>query len=140
MNEYTVKNIKLKSKYIELDDYYKIVAYSADKKPMGFLTYKISRGKVWLNYVTTSKKYQHQGVGTALIKTFEYEIYNRGLRFIEGKYFPKNEFAKPMYDKNGYEIYRDDYEMYIGKSLYLSKEEEKELFDLVKPVEKELER
>ena len=140
MNEYVVKNIKLKSKYFEVDDYYKIVAYSSDKKAMGFLTYKITRGKVWLNYVETKPKYQHQGVGSALIKTFEYEVYGKGLRFVEGKYFPKNEFAKPMYDKNGYEIYKDGYETYLSKSLYLSNEQQKDLFELVKPVEKELER
>lgn len=139
MNEYKVKNITLKSKYVPQDDYYEITAYSNANKKMGFLTYKINRSNVWLNFVGTSKKYQHQGVGTALIKTFEYEIYKKGQRFIEGKYYPKNEFAKPLYDKNGYDIYRDDYEMYVGKSMYLTKEQEKELFDTVKPVEKEQE-
>ena len=139
MNEYTVKNIHIKSKFVASDNYYKLVAYSADNKVMGFLTYKINSRNVWLNFVGTKKQYQHQGVGTALLKAFEYETYAKGVTYIEGKYFPKNEFAKPMYDKNGYSVYKDGYETYVGKSLYLSDENKKELFDLVKPVEKEQE-
>ena len=84
---------------------------------MGEISFKIKSGKTWIYNIATEEAYQHNGIGQALIYVCEYMSATRNVKLIEGKYYPSNEFAKPFYDKNGYEIIKEGYETFIQKGI-----------------------
>ena len=118
------KQINLKFLYNSQDNYYKILALNNENQEMGYLTFKIKTGfsrKIWLNKIETKPEFQNQKVGTALIGCMEYFASQCNIDFIEGKFYPTNDYAKPFYIKRGYEIYKDEYEWYVDKTLNLQK-------------------
>ena len=99
-------------------DYYTLNCLNADGEKMGYLTFKMNAGqKAWIYYVYTNEKFYHQGVGRALLQTFEKIAFENGIRFVEGKFYPENQYARPLYNKTGYKIERDGYETLIYKTL-----------------------
>lgn len=113
-----------KLKYNEADNYYTLKALDS-KKEMGMATFLFKSDrwsrKLWLQYIETKEKYAHSGIATAMIQIVEYFAYKNHVEEIEGKYYPKNEFAKPFYEKNGYDIDQEDYNWYIDKYLDFDK-------------------
>jgi len=71
---------------------------------MGYVSYKQNKDTFWIYILQTYKNYQHNGIGFALLNCLEYMAYLDNISLIEGIFFPKNEFAKPLYDKCGYKI------------------------------------
>lgn len=118
------QNKKIKIEIVSVDeDDYKITAFSSEGESMGAVYFCLEdKGRrIWLRKIETYKNYQNQGVGKALIDVLEYFALKRNVCYIEGKFYPENEYAKPFYLKNGYKIYKEDYETFVGK--YLDKEE-----------------
>ena len=116
------KQIDIKFLYYSQDDFYKILAINENNQEMGYLTFKIKNGfsrKLWLNKIETKQEFQNQKVGTALIGCLEYFAGVCNIDFIEGKFYPTNDYAKPFYLKHGYEIYKDEYEWFVDKTLNL---------------------
>ena len=111
--------------------FYRIIAFSKDKKEMSHVNFSIqSQKKVWLYHVATKPNYQHMGLATALIQVMEYFITTKyGSDYVEGKYAPSNDYAKYFYEKNHYDIWEDSYKHYISKSLY-----KKEIIQVVEPL------
>ncbi len=92
-----------------------------DDKMVGFLRYKISKRDAWLYFIGVNKEYRNHKdlhIGTKLMKIFENDCANKFVYFIEGKFYPKGEsgdVVRKFYDKNGYKIEREDYELLINK-------------------------
>lgn len=116
---------KKAKKYLEIklkslgDNEYEILALSDNDTIMGKATFVIKprQRTVWLRKIETYPQFQDKGVGQALLDVLEYFTVSKGLRHIEGKFYPDNEFAKPFYLKNDYDIYKEDYETYVEKYL-----------------------
>ena len=113
------EEIEVKIFYDELDKYYTINAYSlrGDIACSATIKPRVSPRQMWLNKIETKQGHQHKGYANAVINVIEYLTYNLRYNWIEGKYYPENEYAKPFYDKHGYTIYKDDYETYVTKTL-----------------------
>ena len=107
---------------VDNKDEYQARAIADNGDIMGTVSFAVKRKdrSVWLRKIQTEPQYQGQGVGQALLDTLEYFTIKHRLCHIEGKFFPDNEFAKPFYLKNSYDIYKEDYETFVGK--YLSHE------------------
>lgn len=103
----------------QLDDFYTINAYNSKGEVVCTATAKPQRllSQMWLYKISTKEGYQHKGYATAVLKTLEYLTQYLRYRWIEGKFYPDNEFAKPFYDKHGYTIYKDGYETFVIKTL-----------------------
>lgn len=116
---------KKQKKYLEIqlnhleNNEYEILALADNDTVMGMATFAIKpkERKVWLRKIETLPQFQDKGVGQALIDVLEYFTATNGLRHIEGKFYPDNDYAKPFYLKNDYDIYKEDYETYVGKFL-----------------------
>jgi len=64
--------------------------------------------------------YSHLGIATKMMKIIERDCLKRNCSSIEGKYYPFGdlwEHARAFYKKNGYSIYKEDYETYVFKDL-----------------------
>ena len=120
--KYKAKNgeIDCELKYSDEGDFYTLYAFDG-KDLMGFSTFLFKNeygiNKMWLQYIETKEQFAHKGVATALINIMEYISYNNRVDKVEGKYYPKNEYAKPFYEKNGYDIDHEYYDWYIDKRL-----------------------
>lgn len=95
-----------------------------DEEIMGFVNFQINPknpNKAWMFKIETYKKYQNQGIGKALLDIMEYILSDSHVFFVEGKYYPENQYAEGFYKTNGYDIEKDGYESYVGKFLYREK-------------------
>lgn len=112
------KYIEMKLSHLDGNDY-ELVALSDSDAIMGKANFAIisKQRKVWLRKIETKPEFQDKGVGQALLDTLEYFTIQKGLKHIEGKFYPDNEYAKPFYLKNDYDIYKEDYETYVEKYL-----------------------
>lgn len=71
--------------------------------------------------------YARMGIGSNLLKSMECLATAHRCTKVDGKFYPfgeLGEFSKSFYIKNGYEIYKDDYETFIYKSLFKNKTQE----------------
>ena len=98
-------------------------AYIEDKSGQiqGEITFKIYADRTWIYNIHTEEKFQHIGVGQTLLDICEYISAKKRVYIIEGKYFPRNDYAQPFYKKNGYSIDKDDYDLQIYKRLNIEK-------------------
>ena len=96
---------------------YRISALADNGEEMGFATFLIKKSerKVWLRKIATNPEYQNLGVAKAILDVLEYFTVQHRLCVIEGKFYPDNEFAKPFYQKNNYDIYKEDYDTFVSK-------------------------
>lgn len=111
------KEIEIQLINVDNNNEYEARAISDNGDIMGTLHFSVKRKdrSIWLRKISTAPEYQNQGVGQALLDTLEYFTILNRLCHIEGKFFPDNEFAKPFYLKNNYDIYKEDYETFVGK-------------------------
>lgn len=72
---------------------------------------------LWLSNISIEPEFQSQGLGQFLFDLMYNDAVLARVWQIEGKYYPSNDKAKPFYDKNNVEIYKDGYETYIYKSV-----------------------
>lgn len=140
----TGKEFNIKVAYYSSNNYY-IIEVLEDGVKKGYLTFCIKKGQAWIYKIETKTEFSRQGVGKALIDTFEFILSGKRINSIDGKFYPDNEYAKPFYEKNGYQIYKDDYETYVCKYLDTQKVQE-ELqsrfvdFEITEEKEEELSR
>ncbi len=118
----------------EYSNEYKISALDDNGNEMGYATFSVNKKerKVWLRKIETYSGYQNLGVAKAILDVLEYFTVQNRLCMIEGKFFPDNEFARPFYEKNNYDIYKEDYETFVGKYIgndTLSNETKKRIVD-----------
>lgn len=114
------KNIKIKKSYNEIHKFFTFTAISKNNKIMATLTFKKDSNnshRIWLNKIRVEEKFSHNGAASALMYALEDFALKNRVFYIEGKFYPENEYAKPFYEKLGYEIYKEDYETYVGKFL-----------------------
>ena len=76
-----------------------------------------SKRKIWLQNIETHEEYAHKGIASALICIIEYFALTHKITEIEGKYYPKNGYAKAFYEKNGFGFIKENYQCYISKQL-----------------------
>ena len=99
-----------------------------DKTRMGKITFKIGRkdrsNETWIYNIDTEPAYQHMGVGSTLLKLCEYMTSCRDIKTIRGRFFPFNEYARPMYEKNGYKIEQMEDEAFFCKRIGIKKTQE----------------
>lgn len=96
---------------------YRISAIADNGDEMGFAVFSVKKQdrKVWLRKISTKPEYQNLGVAKAMIDVLEYFTVQHRLCMIEGKFYPDNEYAKPFYQKNNYDIYKEDYDTFVSK-------------------------
>jgi len=115
---------KFQIKYIESTDYNdeKYIGAVLDEKMIGFLRFKVIDRKPWLYFVGVNKDYRHlkeEQVGSNLLKIFENYCAARNLWGLEGKYWPEGEkesVVRKFYERNGFKIEREDYDIIVYKS------------------------
>jgi len=79
---------------------YQIVVESDDGREIfGEISFKIKKDRTWIHSISTEYRYQHQGIGQALIDLCELISAVKGMDKIEGLYCPSNEHAYPFYEK-----------------------------------------
>ena len=104
---------------VNVDDLheYKISALSDNGEEMGFATFAVKQKerKVWLRKIQTNPGYENIGVGKAILDVLEYFTIQNRLCIIEGKFYPDNEYARPFYLKNNYDISKEDYDTFVTK-------------------------
>ena len=116
------KKLNIKYTFSSNEDGQNYISAFDDDRLIGFLRYKISDGKSWLYFVGVQKEYRHlkeEQIGTNLMHIFENECEKRRVWGIEGKYYPKGEegcVVKRFYERNGYSIEREDYDLIVYKS------------------------
>lgn len=108
-------------KFEVYENFYTINALSHDSKIMGRINFKVDFNKAWIYSIKTFDEYQSRGVGQALLDACEYISCKNGVKCIQGKYYPSNEYAKPFYEKNGYKITKEYYETFIIKYINYKK-------------------
>lgn len=113
------EEFEVKVLYDKADDFYTINALNTKGEVVCTATAKPQRSlsQMWLYKISTVEGYQHKGYATAVIKTLEYLTSYIRYSWIEGKFYPDNQYAKPFYDKHGYTIYKDDYETFVTKTI-----------------------
>jgi len=94
-----------------------------NQKKIGYAWFTIDHKDAFLSYITVNKKYRHCHVGSALLDCVEIICRNHRVDRIEGKFYPEidGKIVREFYEKNGYTHYREDYEQYIGKAFYRTK-------------------
>lgn len=116
------ESVLLKLYYNNDYNYYEIRAFHKEKD-IGFTNFKFEKNgtSVWLqNIQVTDENFLSKGVGKAMLKMFEDVCTNARRFYVEGKFYPVGigaDLSKDFYNRNGYTIYKDDYETYIDKSL-----------------------
>ena len=103
------------------EDRYYTIEVGQGKQVMGYVTFKTKRetrgNTIWINKIETYEQFAHRGVGTAVIQLLEYFAYKNNISYMEGKFYPDNEYAKPFYEKLGYTIEKEYYETFVYKLL-----------------------
>ena len=69
---------------------------------MGCINFRQENDKFWIYILQIYEKHQNKGIGYALLNCLEFLAYLKDIKVIQGKFCPRNEFAKPLYDKCGY--------------------------------------
>ncbi|MGN0798080.1 MAG: GNAT family N-acetyltransferase [Christensenellales bacterium] len=113
------ENIILDVTYEDEKNMYLAVAKTEQNEKMGYINFSFNPRKhqTWLWKIETYEPYQHQGVATALLSFMESESISNRNFCIEGKFHPSNDYARPFYEKFGYDIDYEDYSEFIWKSL-----------------------
>ena len=112
-----------------LKESYSIEVTNSNNKIIASSFFCVDSGVCFLYRIEIcNPEYSHKGIGTKLLNIMEDFAKQKICRRVEGRFFPFGEFgdfAKDLYLKNGYKIYKDGYETYLYKNL--SKTNEKTL-------------
>ena len=97
--------------------FFRIIATDGQTE-VGHLNFKTNEnGHVWIYHIETNQFFQHKGVAQAMLDVFEvFCVKEENSHHVEGRYFPENEFAKPFYEKNDFDIFEDCYDYFILKN------------------------
>jgi len=88
---------------------------------------------MWIYKIETYEAFQHRGLGKMMLETVEQIARQHRIRVVEGKFYPYNEYAEPMYKKNGYMIEYEDITTTVFK--YIDMEKKNEPFEKLEIVE-----
>lgn len=100
--------------------------YSQDGRGVGFVYYRINKesdNSIFLINIDIATYCQSRGLGQFLFDLLYNDAILEKVYFIEGKYAPTNNYARPFYIKNGCEIYKDCYESYVRKDIPINAKE-----------------
>lgn len=86
------------------NNFYEINCMSQNDENMGFITFKIYNSILWIYKIETNKNFYRQGVASAILDITEYIAITHNANRIEGKFMPNNQYARPFYEKNGFEV------------------------------------
>lgn len=111
---YDKREYQLELWHDEVRNYYALRCVDGVKE-MGLLTFNARNGRAWIYNVSTRPQYQNIGVGRTMLVVFESFLSAKKITLIEGKFYPTNEFAKPLYENLGYKIEKDGYETMLYK-------------------------
>ena len=100
---------------------YDVKIQAPNGETMGRIAFVVNKGTTFILHISTEEKFQHQGVGQALIDICEYISALQRSFHIEGYYFPTNEYAQLFYQKNNYIIEKDSYNSYVYKIIDVDK-------------------
>ena len=122
------KDYEVKVKYTAFMLFYEVEIVADNNERMGKINFKIGKkensNETWIYNISTEQKYQHIGVGKTLLKICEYMTSRKGIKVIRGRFLPSNEYAKPLYEKNGYEITKYKDEAFFCKKISIKKTQE----------------
>jgi len=115
------KDIFLDVSFDNFKNYYTVKTLSLKQVLLGQMTFKIDQEscvrKIWLYKIETFGENQHNGIGSKMLNFLERFAIQKRIFYIEGKYFPENEFAKDFYEHRGYTIEKDGYDWFVCKNL-----------------------
>lgn len=108
----------------ELEDLkygYSIIAKNSEGQEIGAEYFSVKNGSCWLHKISVrDERYLNRGVGKVLIDSLEEFLCSIRVYLIEGEFSPEGfgaEFARNFYLKNGYEIYKNNNQLRVGKHL-----------------------
>ena len=110
--------------YFDDDDFFCLSLFNDEYEELGYLTFKAKSKPyrhIYINKIKNKSSQQRKGIGSALIQALEFIAYVKNIPQIEGKFYPENEYAKPFYEKHGYKIQKEYYEVEILKQLDFEK-------------------
>jgi len=98
-----------------------IQVFNENEEIVASAAFKIDVPTAFLNRIEIENvKYSHMGIASKLMKFIERLCMQKCCTSMEGKFYPFGElgdYARDFYTKNGYQIYKEDYETYIYKNL-----------------------
>ncbi len=125
------REYSIKKEIISVDNkfcYESIKAFDKNNTEIAMLNYKINEEKssAWLYYIgIEDESYLRQGIGHNMIILFEDELKSKGIKVVEGRFYPKGagaKFAHDFYISHNYYIEKyDNCDIEIFKQLKLEK-------------------
>ncbi len=121
------KDREFKFKIYRFDNnVYQIIIETDDgREIMGEISFKIKEDLTWIYSISTEEKFQHMGVGQALLNMCELSSAIKGVNKIEALYVPSNNYAFPFYEKNKFEFIQREFDIIITKEIDIKKVKEK---------------
>jgi len=116
--------------------YYTLLCFDENGTEAAKTTFAINRYmqlSMWIYKIETYEAFQHRGLGKMMLETVEQIARQHRIRVVEGKFYPYNEYAEPMYKKNGYMIEYEDITTTVFK--YIDMEKKNEPFEKLEIVE-----
>lgn len=108
---------------------YSITVYDDTNLEIASVWFYLKNRTCYINRIEIKREnYSHMGIGTMLLKHMEKFAMKNYCYNIDGRFYPFGELgkhARAFYIKNDYQIYKDGYETYIGKTLTRTSNEEK---------------
>ncbi len=108
---------------------YSITVYDNTNSEIASVWFYLKNRTCYINRIEIKKEnYSHMGIGTILLNHMERFAMKNYCYNIDGRFYPFGELgkhARAFYIKNNYQIYKDGYETYIGKTLTRTDNEEK---------------
>lgn len=120
-------NFDVKLTYNVDKKYYTLLCFDENGVEAAKTTFAINRYmqlSMWIYKIETYEPFQHRGLGKMMLQTVEQVARQHRIKVVEGKFYPYNEYAEPMYKKNGYMIEYEDITTTIFKYISLEKTEE----------------
>ena len=131
MKKIVIKGNEYYFDFVPQQDWYEIKAFNEKKEVVGFVSMLIRSERcfpsIWLMKIFVNESERYQGIGQKLIEALECFAKMRHISYIEGKFYPDNSYARTFYEKNGYEIWKDDYETFVSKTLTKNNNNTKEM-------------
>jgi GNAT superfamily N-acetyltransferase len=77
---------------------------------------------IWIYRIEVVEGHKFKGIGQKLLEFVEEYANLNNIKYVEGIFFPINEYAETFYLKNGYKICKEGYETIVSKDITLNKE------------------
>ena len=77
---------------------------------------------IWIYRIEVVEGHKFKGIGQKLLEFVEEYANLNNIKYVEGIFYPTNEYAETFYLKNGYKICKEGYETIVSKYITLNKE------------------